>query len=54
MDLYEQAAAFHDDVGAGMGFYPNGLRVIQDISEDILEDIQSVGYPYLLRRYEVS
>lgn len=54
VDLYEQAAAFHDDVGAGMGCYPNGLRVIEDISPDLLADIQDIGYPYLLRRYEVS
>jgi len=54
VNLYEQAAAFHDDVGAGMGCYPNGLRVIRDISSDLLGAIQDIGYPYLLRRYEVS
>jgi ribulose 1,5-bisphosphate synthetase/thiazole synthase len=53
VDVYEQAVAFQDDVGAGMGCYPNGLRVIEDISPDLLADIQDIGYPYLLRRYEV-
>jgi len=53
VNLFEQVAAFHDDVGAGMGCYPNGLRVIQDISPDLLDDIQNIGFPYLLRRYEV-
>lgn len=52
VELYEQANAFHDDVGAGMGMYPNGLRVIRDISPQLLKDIQAAGYPYLLRRYE--
>ena len=54
VNLYEQATAFHDDVGAGMGCYPNGLRVLRDISPDLLGEIQDIGYPYLLRRYEVS
>ena len=51
--VYEQAPAFHDDVGAGMGMYPNGLRVIRDLSPDLLKDIQNAGYPYLYRRWEV-
>lgn len=53
-DLYEQAEAFHDDVGAGMGMYPNGLRVIRDISPTLLGRIQQEGYPYQQRRWEVS
>ncbi len=53
VDLFEQASAFHDDVGAGMGMYPNGLRVIRDISPQLLKHIQEAGYAYLLRRYEV-
>ena len=52
-ELYEQAKAFHDDVGAGMGMYPNGLRVIRDISPELLQAIQEAGYAYVLRRYEV-
>ena len=53
-ELYEQAPAFHDDVGAGMGMYPNGLRVIRDISRDLLHQIQQAGCPYVIRRIEVS
>lgn len=53
VELYEQAPAFVDDIGAGMGMYPNGLRVIRDISPDLLHKIQQAGYPYLLRRFEV-
>jgi hypothetical protein len=52
-ELYEKALAFHDDVGAGMGMYPNGLRVIRDIDPELLAKIQSAGYPYLMRRLEV-
>jgi ribulose 1,5-bisphosphate synthetase/thiazole synthase len=52
--VFEQAAAFHDDVGAGMGMYPNGLRVIRDISPDLLRKVQEAGYPYKYRRWMVS
>jgi salicylate hydroxylase len=52
-ELYEQAPAFHDDVGAGMGMYPNGLRVIRDISPSLLKAIRNAGHPYLYRRWEV-
>lgn len=52
-EVYEQAPAFHDDVGAGMGMYPNGLRVIRDISPKLLQQIQQAGCPYVIRRYEV-
>jgi 2-polyprenyl-6-methoxyphenol hydroxylase-like FAD-dependent oxidoreductase len=52
-ELYEQASGFQDGVGAGMGMYPNGLRVIRDISPLLLHQIQEQGYPYLFRRWEV-
>eukprot|EP00934_Nitzschia_sp_Nitz4_P001638 Nitzschia sp. Nitz4//scaffold307_size21646//4822//6397//NITZ4_008595-RA/size21646-processed-gene-0.17-mRNA-1//1//CDS//3329547130//1638//frame0 len=52
VDLYEQAEAFHDDVGAGMACYPNGLRVIRDISPDLLRQLREVGYSYDYRRWE--
>jgi 2-polyprenyl-6-methoxyphenol hydroxylase-like FAD-dependent oxidoreductase len=52
-ELYEQASGFQDGVGAGMGMYPNGLRVIRDISPLLLYQIQEQGYPYLFRRWEV-
>jgi hypothetical protein len=53
-EVYEQAIEFHDDVGAGMGMYPNGLRVIRDIDPELLETISQAGHPYMFRRWEVS
>lgn len=53
VELYERAEAFHDDVGAGMGMYPNGLRVIRDISPELLQQIREAGFPYSFRRWEV-
>ena len=53
VELYEKAKAFHDDVGAGMGMYPNGLRVIRDISPELLQQIRQSGHPYLFRRWAV-
>jgi 2-polyprenyl-6-methoxyphenol hydroxylase-like FAD-dependent oxidoreductase len=53
-ELYEQARSFQDGVGAGIGLYPNGMRVLRDISPEILERIQQSGYPYLFRRWEVN
>ena len=50
-ELYERASAFHEDVGAGMGMYPNGLRVIRDISPSLFDTIRDSGLPYLLRRF---
>ena len=52
-ELYDQAEEFVDDVGAGMGMYPNGLRVIRDISPKLLQSLRNVGYPHLHRRIEV-
>ncbi|CAJ1954763.1 unnamed protein product [Cylindrotheca closterium] len=52
IDLYEQAQAFHDDVGAGMGMYPNGLRVIRDIDPELLKAVKAAGHPYVYRRWE--
>lgn len=50
--VYEQAPSFDRDVGAGMGLYANGLRVLRDINPAIVEDCQKAGYPYLYRRWE--
>lgn len=52
-EIYEQASAFQDGIGNGIGMYPNGLRVIRSISPDLLTQIQQAGYPYLIRRWEV-
>jgi len=51
-EIYEQAHGYDDEVGAGMGMYANGLRVIRDISPDLLEELQANGYPYQYRRWE--
>ena len=51
-ELYEQAAHFQEDVGAGMGMYPNGLRVIRDISPTLLKTIRESGCPFGVRRWE--
>lgn len=50
--IYEKVPEFCNDVGAGMGFYANGLRVIRDISPELLEKIRETGYPYVYRRWE--
>lgn len=50
--IYEKVPSFQSDVGAGMGFYANGLRVIRDTSPALLDQIREAGYPYLYRRWE--
>ena len=35
-----------------MCMFPNGLRVIRDISPELLQQIRNCGYPLLLRRFE--
>lgn len=51
-EIYEKAHAFHDDVGAALGMYPNGLRVLRDIDESLMQAVKEKGYPYLYRRWE--
>ena len=50
-EIHEQAHGFDPDVGAGMGLYANGLRVIRDIDPQLLKAIQEAGYPYMYRRW---
>ena len=50
-EIYEKAETFHDDVGAALGFYPNGLRVLRDIDHQLLQDVKRQGYPYIFRRW---
>jgi salicylate hydroxylase len=40
-----------DNAGGAIGLYPNGLRVIRDISPELLATIRGVGYPYIYRRW---
>ena len=35
-----------------MGMYPNGLRVLRDISPQLFREVQEAGYPYKYRRWE--
>ena len=50
-EIYEAAPRFDDGAGGAIGLYPNGLRVIRDISPDLLKTIRSVAYPYIYRRW---
>ncbi|KAJ3196721.1 hypothetical protein HK101_007953 [Irineochytrium annulatum] len=49
--VYEQAPSFDDNVGGAMGMYANGLRIIRDISPELLKSIRSVARPYNKRRW---
>ncbi|KAJ1563737.1 hypothetical protein HK405_000961 [Cladochytrium tenue] len=49
--IYEQASGYADEVGGAIGLYPNGQRVIRDVSPDLFRVIRDVAYPYLYRRW---
>lgn len=49
--VYEQAPRFDDNVGGAIGLYANGLRVLRDISPDLLRRVRDSGYPYIYRRW---
>lgn len=51
-EIYEKAYEFHDDVGAALGMYPNGLRVLRDIDVSIMRAVKEQGFPYIFRRWE--
>ena len=51
-EIYERAESFQPDVGAGMGLYPNGLRVLRDIDPALLQELRSAGIPYETRQWE--
>jgi 2-polyprenyl-6-methoxyphenol hydroxylase-like FAD-dependent oxidoreductase len=51
-EVYEKAHEFADDVGAALGMYPNGMRVLRDIDPKLMQEIRSQGYPYVYRRWE--
>ena len=50
--IYEQAPEFSYEIGAAMGMYANGLRVLRHIDPNLMQKVQAAGYPYLFRRYE--
>ncbi|CAJ1945258.1 unnamed protein product [Cylindrotheca closterium] len=51
-EVYERAEGFADDVGAALGMYANGLRVLRDIDPKLMEAIKDAGRPYGYRRWE--
>lgn len=51
-EIFEKARTFHDDVGAALGMYPNGMRVLRDIDPELMWAIKGKGYPYVFRRWE--
>ena len=51
IEVYEQSRAFNDNAGGAVGLYANGLRVLRDISPDLLASVRSVGYDYIYRRW---
>ena len=52
IEVYEQAPAFGDNVGGAMGLYANGLRVLRDVSPDLLATVREAGYDYIYRRWQ--
>jgi 2-polyprenyl-6-methoxyphenol hydroxylase-like FAD-dependent oxidoreductase len=50
--VYESSDTFGTEVGAGMGMYPNGLRVLRDIDPDLVRQVQEEGHAYQYRRWE--
>ncbi|CAB9500679.1 hydroxynicotinate 3-monooxygenase [Seminavis robusta] len=51
-EIYEKATTFATEAGAGLGMYPNGLRVLRDINPELLTCVRSSGYPYKCRHWE--
>ena len=51
-EIYEKTSTFATEAGAGLGMYPNGLRVLRDISPELLQAVRAAGHPYGKRRWE--
>lgn len=51
IEIYEQSRSFTQGTGGAIGMYPNGLRVIRDISPSLLCALNENGYPYIYRRW---
>ena len=51
-EVYEKSGNVSTEAGAGLGMYPNGLRVLRDISPDLLQAVRGAGFPYKTRRWE--
>ena len=51
-EIYEKTSTFEREAGAGLGMYPNGLRVLRDISPELVEAIRKAGCLYKCRVWE--
>lgn len=51
-EVYEKTSTFATEAGAGLGMYPNGLRVLRDISPELVKAVRAAGYPYKKRCWE--
>ena len=49
--VLEQAPGFEQGVGGAIGLYPNGLKIIRDLSPELLCEIRKLGRPYTLRKW---
>lgn len=50
-EIYEKASTFAIEAGAGLGMYPNGLRVLRDISPELLAAVRNAGHPFGTRHW---
>lgn len=51
IEVFEQATAFTNNAGGAVGLYANGLRVLRDISPELLAAVRASGYDYIYRRW---
>lgn len=51
IEVFEQAKAFTDSAGGGIGLYANGLRVLRSIDPELLARVRAAGYDYIYRRW---
>jgi 2-polyprenyl-6-methoxyphenol hydroxylase-like FAD-dependent oxidoreductase len=52
--IYESATELAREVGAGMGMYANGLRVLRDIDPALVRELRQNGQAFGSRRWERS
>lgn len=52
--VFERATDLTEDLGAGLGMYANGLRVIRDLDEhgQLLKKLRAAGHRYEFRRWD--
>ena len=51
-EVYEKAPFLANEDGAGLGLHPNGLRVLRDISPELLQGVRGAGAAYQTRKWE--